>query len=315
MNSRITSIIFFALLSVAAIVVNISTSFVFGDHLQHSAVDTFGNRKESDHLTFFDDFEIKKTEKLGIRQARKQLLRIVREVDINQDGFISKYELISRLRYVHDNYINESTLQMWQSHNPENRTAIKWQDIVDTSYKFLSVGLNLDNKTRIHGETQMMKDKKRFNVADFNKDNQLSFSEFTCFIHPHICNETKYIITEETMFDMDTNKDGFIDVDEYVYDIWAKYAKENDSEPEWVGEERINFKEYRDIDKDGKLDLQELASMLNPPNNYDALEMEADHLIRNSDNNKDGKLSADEILGHSELFMNNTNLHIVRDEL
>ena len=57
------------------------------------------------------------------------------------------------------------------------------------------------------------------------------------------------------MEDIDKNKDGFVDMDEYIGDMYRPedYPELNGNEPEWVESEREMFREHRDKDKDNKL--------------------------------------------------------------
>ncbi|NWI11959.1 RCN3 protein, partial [Crypturellus soui] len=73
-------------------------------------------------------------------------------------------------------------------------------------------------------------------------------------------------------------------------------------EPEWVRTEREQFSRYRDLDGDGRLDAAEVAHWLRPPA-ADPDELEAKHLVHEADSDKDGALSADEILSHWDLFV------------
>ena len=64
------------------------------------------------------------------------------------------------------------------------------------------------------------------------------------------------------------------------------YQPEPDEEekPEWVESERIEFGRTRDLNKDGKMDKEELKEMLVP--NTDLGELEAIHLIYEADADK-----------------------------
>ena len=48
--------------------------------------------------------------------------------------------------------------------------------------------------------------------------------------------------------------------------------------------EKEQFKEYRDKNKDGKMDKEEVAAWILPPD-YDHVDSEAKHLIAESDTN------------------------------
>ena len=53
-------------------------------------------------------------------------------------------------------------------------------------------------------------------------------------------------------------------------------------EPEWVQNERMQFNNFRDKNKDGQMDRDEVRDWIIPPD-YDHAEAEAKHLIFESD--------------------------------
>lgn len=64
------------------------------------------------------------------------------------------------------------------------------------------------------------------------------------------------------------------------------YNQEGDTtEPEWVKTEREQFSEFRDKNKDGKMDKDETRDWI-LPNDYDHAEAEAKHLVYESDTDK-----------------------------
>lgn len=68
--------------------------------------------------------------------------------------------------------------------------------------------------------------------------------------------------------------------------IGDMYNQEGDStEPEWVKTEREQFTEFRDKNKDGKMDKEETRDWI-LPNDYDHADAEAKHLVYESDADK-----------------------------
>lgn len=64
------------------------------------------------------------------------------------------------------------------------------------------------------------------------------------------------------------------------------YNQEGDAtEPEWVKTEREQFTEFRDKNKDGKMDKDETRDWI-LPSDYDHAEAEAKHLVYESDADK-----------------------------
>lgn len=64
------------------------------------------------------------------------------------------------------------------------------------------------------------------------------------------------------------------------------YNQDGDgTEPEWVKTEREQFSEFRDRNKDGKMDKDETRDWI-LPSDYDHAEAEAKHLVYESDSDK-----------------------------
>lgn len=142
----------------------------------------------------------------------------------------------------------------------------------------------------------MERDQRRWKTADQNKDDNLDKEEYACFVHPESCEHMKDLVVsvsfpqvatmntigfcnclpkiQETVEDIDKNKDGFVDADEYISELQTKITglsplitvvskvdmyrpdetEKDKPEPDWVKSERQMFSDYRDKNKDGKLD-------------------------------------------------------------
>jgi len=124
--------------------------------------------------------------------------------------------------------------------------------------------------------------------------------EFRSFLHPEEYEHMKEIVILETLDDIDKNKDGKVDIKEYIGDMFN--ADSGEEEPDWIETEKKQFTDYRDKDKNGFLDLSEVRQWI-LPDDYNHAEAEAKHLIYESDDNKDMQLSLDEVLTHYEKFV------------
>lgn len=58
-------------------------------------------------------------------------------------------------------------------------------------------------------------------------------------------------------------------------------------EPDWVARERAQFREHRDLDKNGKMDRHEVGEWI-MPSGYDPVEAEAQHLFYHADRDRVG---------------------------
>lgn len=72
----------------------------------------------------------------------------------------------------------------------------------------------------------------------------------------------------------------FISVD----DLWPR-GTDDEEEPEWLKTEKEQFHSYRDQDKDGVMNRNEVKEWI-IPQDYDHTRAEAKHLIYNADANK-----------------------------
>ena len=75
-------------------------------------------------------------------------------------------------------------------------------------------------------------------------------------MHPEDAPHMKEIVVVETMEDIDKDKDGFISLEEYIGDMYRGVKGED--EPDWVRNEREQFQNYRDKNKDGHMDTDEV---------------------------------------------------------
>ena len=75
--------------------------------------------------------------------------------------------------------------------------------------------LESDDTTEQYKE-MLDRDTRRFERADIDKNNQLNTKEFAAFLHPENHKDMKGIVVDETLEDIDKDKDGFISLDEYL---------------------------------------------------------------------------------------------------
>ncbi|MEQ2173020.1 hypothetical protein GOODEAATRI_027433, partial [Goodea atripinnis] len=121
---------------------------------------------------------------------------------------------------------------------------------------------------------------------DSNKDDFVSEEELKLWIK-NVQNRHMFENVEHQWNEFDLNKDGLISWEEYRNVTYGSYLDNGAEEPEWVATERQQFSEFRDKNKDGKMDREETLDWILPAD-YDHAIAEAKHLLYESDTNKVG---------------------------
>ncbi|KAK9975862.1 hypothetical protein ABG768_021093 [Culter alburnus] len=257
-----------------------------------------GANFDYDHDAFLGEEEAKTFDDLTPEESKNRLGKIVDKIDADEDGFVTEAELKAWIKKAQKKYIYDNVERQWKDFDMNNDGMISWDE-----YKNVTYGTYLDDPEPDDGynyKQMMARDERRFKMADGNGDHIADKEEFTAFLHPEEYEHMKDIVVLETMEDIDKNGDGFIDLEEYIGDMY-NHEDEMD-EPEWVSTEREQFSEFRDKNKDGKMDKEETMDWILPAD-YDHAEAEAKHLVYESDTNKDGKLTKEEIINKYDLFV------------
>ena len=64
------------------------------------------------------------------------------------------------------------------------------------------------------------RDRRRWDLADEDKDGKLQQTEFQNFLHPEEAEHMRDIVVQETLEDIDTDGDGKISLEEYIGDMY-----------------------------------------------------------------------------------------------
>ncbi|KAL3842539.1 hypothetical protein ACJMK2_020538 [Sinanodonta woodiana] len=264
---------------------------------------------EYDHDAFLGKDEAETFDQLSPEESKRRLGIIVDKIDKDKDGFVTEEELKSWIEYVQKRYIVQDTERMWADHQITNN-AMTWE-----SYKNRTYGYADDDDFSSSYKEMIERDQRRWKAADRNGDGQLSKDEFMDFLHPEEVEHMRDIVVDETIEDIDKDKDGYISLEEYIADIYEEDDEDGDEddvgdhdkdhkdgEPDWVRSEREQFISTRDKNKDGRLDKGEVRQWI-IPEDYNYVEAEATHLLHASDEDEDGKLSKQEILDKSDVFV------------
>ena len=257
--------------------------FKDGEHNAEFDREAFlGDRKEEfDHLS--------------PEEAQRRLKILLKQVDADGDSYVSSDELRA---WVKDVFKNKMVQGMESDINEKDKNGdglIDWDEFLKDSYG--------DDVSADDEEMKKMidRDRKHYDVADTDKDGKLTATEFGSFLHPESNPEMQALNAQETLEDMDRDKDGKLDLNEFLGE-WKDPDNDSQEEPDWVKEESDRFKNELDKNGDGILDSAELTAWITPDTDATIVEEEVKHLISESDDDKDGKLSVEEVIAHHDIF-------------
>lgn len=277
------------------------------DHL--SDAEHFKNEhhnKQFDHDAFLGEDQAKTFDQLPPEESKRRLGIIVDKIDADNDGFVSLVELKDWIRYTQKRYIDEDVERHWRQHNPNNDDVIPWETYRKNVYGFMDEmdqkELNSPNSEGFTYSNLLKRDRRRWAYADVDQNDALNRTEFAAFLHPEDHPGMRDIVVLETMEDIDKDKDGKVSLEEYIGDMYTPEEGELDEEPDWVKQEREQFNGYRDTNKDGYMDENEVKDWIAPPE-FDHAEAEARHLVFEADSDADEKLTKAEILDKYDLFV------------
>ncbi|ELU08024.1 hypothetical protein CAPTEDRAFT_149313 [Capitella teleta] len=248
-----------------------------------------------DHEAFLGREDAEAFDQLSPEESKRKLGLIYDKMDKDADGKVTEEELRNWIRHVQNRYIWSDTERQWNDHDPQD-DKLSWQDYKKRTYGFMD-----EKEEESYNYVDMVRrDERRWNRADGDRDGHLTKEEFADFLHPEEAERMRDIVIDETLEDIDKDKDGKISLDEYIGDMWPNYDKGD--EPDWVKNERDQFATFRDKNKDGVMDREEVQDWILPAD-YDHSEAEAKHLIFESDADRDGVLTREEVLEKYDTFV------------
>jgi len=223
--------------------------------------DEEGEHNEAfDHEAFLGD-EAEQFASLTHEQARVKLALVVDKIDQDNDTLVTEAELTKWIKETAQRSVDRRTEEFWTRNNPGGESEISWDKYRAIQYGFLTDSHITGEGGRWKGEEDVdeetlaiykqleLRDRRRWTVADRNKNLQLSKEEFAAFIHPEHADHMGDILISETMADFDQDGDGKLDLAEYVKNIFGDTKEVAD----WDNG-GIQFRSWRDHDHDGFID-------------------------------------------------------------
>uniref|UniRef100_A0A1B6GHD6 Reticulocalbin-3 n=1 Tax=Cuerna arida TaxID=1464854 RepID=A0A1B6GHD6_9HEMI len=285
-----------------AVFVAVSAAVIAVDDPKHFVGDE--HNVKFDHNAFLGADEAKKFDELTPTESRQRLKEIVKKIDENSDGYVTLEELKDWINYTQKRYVKRDVDTHWKQSNPSDNETIAWETYRKLVYGFIDTMSPDEIESGFEGKSyrkMIDKERRRWIAADLDRDDALNKTEFFSFLHPEESAHMRDLIAVETIEEMDQNNDEKIDVDEYISDLYRPQSQDEE-EPDWVKNEKLQFSQYRDKDKDGYLTLEEVRQWI-LPSNFDHALAEAQHLLYEADTDKDNQLSLDEILNQYDLFV------------
>ena len=229
----------------------------------------------------------------------RRLAALVDKMDKNKSGKISAREIRNWIAYLQSRHIRADSQRQFNVHDKDKDGLVNWLEYREHTYGFLNKAVFEDEDADSIYKRMLHRDQRRWHGADKNVDGLCTFEEFMVFLHPEQFEDTHHIVVQETMEELDKDKNGVVDVEEYINDLMP--SRNSGNEPEWVTRERKTFLTNKDIDKNGVIDKREVQAWLFPDNDY-YNDAEVKFLLDRADDDDDGELAKAEILEHYDVF-------------
>ncbi|XP_068459155.1 reticulocalbin-2 [Clinocottus analis] len=305
-----------------ALLVMLALQFGFGQstvkHLHEDHYIGQQHNPEHDLNILLGDEDTDKIKKLSPAEQKKKMMEIVKRIDVNADNHLNAEEITLWIQHVYRKYALDDVKERFPEFDTNKDGIVTWEEYNMVTHDQL---LSFDDAVLEDPEQESLrklhlKERRRFDFADVDGTSGLNVTEFLAFTHPSEVDHMADFAIEDVLNEYDTDKDGLINLNEFIGDVRG----EEESPSQWEIEETVRFKDLYDQDKDGKLNRDEQLRWV-APNSYGSAREEALHLIMEMDHDEDGQISEAEVLKNQETFMNSEvtdygrQLHTSHDEL
>jgi Ca2+-binding EF-hand superfamily protein len=261
-----------------------SPSFDF-DQLEDEDLDNealLGGRQNADEFS-----------KLSSDQAKMYVQNLMSKskMDTNEDGFVSFRELLRWIEQSFGRMAQEESDEMFTEEDKNGDGKLDWHEHHANNF-------NLEDPESKETIQLLQEDRLMWQAADLNRDGSLNSHEYSLFTSPEDHPEMQDVVYNLTMNRRDRDQDNKLSFDEYIR---GEDGQIPDKSSENYAVEKDRFEKDLDTDKDGFLGKNEILSWIIPNDQQSAL-IEAEHLMELCDDDKDDKLSLEELTKHiSEL--------------
>lgn len=252
-----------------------------------------GHNEHADHRAVLgSEKAAKEFDELSPDESRRRLRILAKRMDNNQDGYIDEDELVE---WIHKSMISldkEESDERFAEMDKDDSSGVTWKEYIAEGFGDIDETQGMDTEDK----KLMEEDRKYFLAADVNGDGILDRNEFDAFHAPEHHPHMHATVVELTLKEKDLNKDGKIDLNEFLGGIAETEGAE------WYELEKGRFMDDYDKDKNGFLEGDEIISWL-IPDIKETARQEAEHLMNNADRDNDKRLSIDEIVAEHALFV------------
>lgn len=256
-------------------------------------------------ILFGGDEDIETIHDLDEEEQQEKLKGfLTNKMDTNKDNVIDKNELLDYTKKAIIGLQERELKEEFSNLDTDKDGEITYKEFADELYgEDLKDKQNMDEKEKTELESRIENDKKMWAAADTSGDGKMNMEELKAMRHPHLSEATKKIFIERSILKFDTNKDGAIDVDEYISTLKHNDEGEEENQKYWIPYEKEKFKTKHDADGDGLLKDEEIYKWQGPVDLDQLAQHEAEHLMKECDADKDDKLTFDEIIESHHLWL------------
>lgn len=230
---------------------------------------------------FSSQKDTKKVSKEDTEKKVNNTVTLLLEVmDRDKDGRVNEEEMTAWVRKTLRKTYKEDSGQIMSELDTDKDDKLSFEELLKSEE---DIGVATEEKKR-----------KRFKVADADKDGLLNTDEVTSMFHPEERPHMFEVIIDEYMEVGDINGDGLLSLEEYKEKMF-KGTKENLEAAD---------KFYGDQDKngDGSFDREEIKEWLRSISTSSLAKRQTKQVLERADENKDGAITDSEILKNIDLF-------------